>query len=136
MDYRRLQHKNWGRRSLFSLESIYRYLSLYGTAPIRAALWLGLIIATHMLVVSIGVDDPSKIVHALRYEFSGSPAIDTYHTVVALLTNSMKTLVTVRGQPPIEARGGFALWNTVFQLMGAVQFALLVLALRAKIKRN
>lgn len=136
MDYRRLQYNSWLRRSICSLEAIYRHLSLYGTAPIRAALWLVLIIAAHMLIISIAVDDSASILKAVGYELSKHSYIDTYHTILALFTNSLKSLMTIRGQPPVAIGGGIALSNTLFQLMAAVQIALLVLALRAKIKRN
>jgi uncharacterized protein YjbI with pentapeptide repeats len=123
----RRQRMGFFRKYLFSVEAGYRHLSIYGSSIWRAVSILAILIVLHTFLTCLLLAncDPNKI--------SKMQATDSFWSV---LTNSLKILTLQRSGPFIEIGGWQTSLDAVFQIIGPIQIALVVLAMRARIKRH
>lgn len=123
MEARRRQFTNTFRRK-FGIEALYKLLSGYGTRPVRALMCLIALIVLHMLLTTISIDWHCLLPSA------GCSADPT------LVLRSLGLLTVIRGPQFQPLVGWWALADILVQILVVVQLALVVLALRARIRRN
>lgn len=137
MEMRRLQML-FPRRYLFSIEAIYHALSNFGASPVRAIrifIWLVLL---HALLTMAFAIDPNEAYNKVLDEKVLNPLVNnTFNTLIIYFVNSFQILTLQRGDIILDL-GSFSnhIIDTVFRVLGPIQVALIVLAMRVKIKRH
>ena len=123
----RRQRMGFFRKYLFSVEAVYRHSSIYGSSIWRAvSIMIVLIVLHSFLMTRLLANIPVE--KLLRFQI-----IDSFWLV---LTNSLKVLTLQRSGPFIEIGGWQTTLDAVFQVIGPIQIALIILAMRARIKRH
>lgn len=123
MEARRKQFAS-GARRYAGIEALYKLLSCYGTGPVRAVMCLGIFIVLHMVLTTAAIDW-----HCLLPSTGCVPNPE-------LVTRSLSLLTIVRGPQFQPLPGWWGLADFVAQVLVVVQLALVVLSLRARIRRN
>ena len=125
------------KRYVFSIEAIYHALSNFGASPFRAIrmfLWLVLLHAVLTITYAIGAEEAYLQVFGEKVII---PLInDTFNTSIIYIINSFKILTLQRGEA-IFYMGSLSghIIDAVFRVLGPIQVALIILAIRVKIKR-
>ncbi|MBA3018691.1 MAG: hypothetical protein KJ550_09660 [Proteobacteria bacterium] len=130
----RRKRKHIIKKHFLSIEAFYNALSLYGTSPIQAArmfLWFFLL---HFLISFFLYQASSN--HPMFDFYSFESLKTVFNEVSPYGINSLKILTLQRFGNFIENGLLQSLIDTIFRIIGPIQIALLVMALRNKIKRN
>jgi len=131
MDIARLR-KPLLERYFFSVNALYKYLSNYGTSPVRAFIIFLIMVIIHAVLTWTIVQDNNIVVTAFTFKlpYSRIEVINSY------IVNSIKVLTLQRIGSFINFGGWQNILDTLFRIIGPVQLALLVLSLRSKVKRH
>ena len=128
--------KSFLGKYLFSIEAWYNYLSKYGTSPLRAIFILSTLILCHSFITWLIIPHGSFVLQQMRYCINSSELMYLINTICGLLHNSLKVITIQKFEPFISYSAGLNLLNTIFRVLGPIQIALIVLALRGKVKRH
>lgn len=130
----RRKRKHIIKRHFFSIEAFYNALSLYGTSPLRATrmfLWFFLL---HFLISFFLQQTFSK---QFIFDFHSFESLKlVLNQILTFCNNSLKILTLQRFGNFAEVGLSQSLIDTIFRIIGPLQIALLVMAMRNKIKRN
>lgn len=130
----RRKRKHIIKEHFLSIEAFYNALSLYGTSPLQAArmfLWFFLL---HFLISFFLYQASSN--HPIFDFYSFESLKTVLNEVLPYGINSLKILTLQHFGNFIENGLFQSLIDTIFRIIGPIQIALLVMALRNKIKRN
>lgn len=133
----RLQQKPMLKRYLFSIEVIYKSLSKFGSSPFRAIRIFLLLTLLHSVLVMSFVIDPSTSYRNVLNDDRSNPLInEPIKTSFIYIANSTKVLTLQRGDDilKVDSLAGHIV-NVIFRVLGPIQIALIILAIRIKIKR-
>ncbi|RLA50872.1 MAG: hypothetical protein DRR42_11900 [Gammaproteobacteria bacterium] len=136
------------RRLLFSVLALYKYLSNYGTSPLRCTGWFILLVVIHCALIESAHDDELK-----KY-FQSAPIESTYKAgnintqlknVISIVGEnysrrilySIQTMTLRRNKADIKVKptvyNGYV--NAIFSVLGPLIIGLIALSIRIKIKR-
>lgn len=121
MNARRQQQSSWHQR-LFSVETLYGWLSRYGTSPGRAALVLIGVLLVHLALSAYALAGPCV----------GSS--DDIWRQASMRTIGLLSLIRSPALDPLP--GWWFLLGSTAQIAVAAQLAMLIVALRSRIKRG
>lgn len=123
----RQRRRKKGQLKLSSIESLYRLLSNYGASPSRALLVFALIAGIHFLL------SQTLICQAEGVTCSASPSWSAFSDQAAS-TMRVVTLQRFLSGPDYEIPG-LLLLDSIIAALAPIQLALVVLAVRARIRR-
>lgn len=131
----RRKKKGFLRGEIFSIEVLYRTLSLYGTSPLQAIgvfLW---ILCLHTLITLSLTSNISGKVALFNVEYPH--LMKSYIEIIfSYFTNSLNVLTLKRFGPFINNGIWQSIADTVFRILGPLQIALIAMAFRTRIKRH
>lgn len=130
------KQKPFLQRALFSLPAIYRILSGYGTRPGRALLVFVLLICAHAILTASLVPADTSYRTAFSFPTTDNCIVVSIESAIAYLTHSLRTATLLRAGPTIEPAGWALVADSILNVLGPIQLALSVIALRARLKRH
>lgn len=133
MEIRRMQLHPL-KRYIFSIEAFYNTLSRYGTDPKKSFMILMQFYLIHVLLtICFQAPDFTTFSFAL---FDLECLSIILEKLAIYLINSLKVVTLMRFGPFIENGLSQTLIDTIFRIIGPFQLALLVMAMRNRIRRN
>jgi uncharacterized protein YjbI with pentapeptide repeats len=134
MEIRR-KRKDFLRREFFSIEAWYRALSLYGSSPLRATRVFVLFLLLHL---GSSILITANISQTVMPDMTPQSALLPFcsKTIIEYLVNSISVLTLWRGENVISNGIWSSVLDTIFRIIGPLQVALIVMAMRTRIKRH
>jgi uncharacterized protein YjbI with pentapeptide repeats len=131
MEMARLR-KPFFERYLLSVNTLYKYLSNYGTSPVWAFIVFLLMVVIHSGLTRAIVQDDNVVVQAFIFNIP----YGRIEVISLYIVNSIKVLTLQKEGSFINFGGWQNILDTLFRIIGPVQLALLILSLRSKVKRH
>lgn len=129
--------KSFLKRHIFSVVAAYRWLNGYGTKPLQAFLIFLFFLSIHLgLTLMLPNVSREEVLKVGGFQISANAFFDALKVEIACLLNSLQVMTLQRTDSFIKVGGLQNLLDTVFRVLGPAQLSLMVLALRARIKRH
>lgn len=125
------------RKNLFSLNTIYCYLSKYGTGPGRATLVFLLLSLIYAIVSMLLAPPPEEALRELGLgNWKGGSVPDLLQAFLGIWADGVQIMILKEPTNAFKLGGSYMFLDSIARILGPIQVAMIAISFRNMIKRG